>query len=188
MANGNGNGNGTCMDGATAHGGEPAPANPFTALRPHFGMLLGVEDLDVLQGYARGKMRLHNAWLHGPGAVWGLGVRFEARAGGTVLAVDPGLAVDGAGRELYLARTACLDLGQWYEKNKDDPAFTFADEPDGGKRFSAAVVACFRACADRPVPAIATPCEGTGAESAFSRVEETVELLLKPMPVPAAAR
>src|SRR4051812_44528537 len=124
MANGSSSSNGTCIDGTTANGGgDPAPANPFTALRPHFGMLLGVEDLDVLQGYARGKVRLHNAWLHGGGAVWGLPVRFEDRSGAKVLAVGAGLALDGAGRELYLGRTVCLDVGQWYEKHAGDAGF-----------------------------------------------------------------
>jgi len=187
MANGNGKGNGSdngnCGDVAGARLGLE---DPFTALKPHFGMLLGVEDLSVLQSYARGKMRLHNAWLHGGGAVWGLGVRFDARPDGTVLAVDPGLALDGAGRELFLSRTACVDLGQWFEKNRDDASFGFTDTADGGKSFGVSVVACFRACLDRPVPAISSSCDGgTGASSAFSRVSESVDLLLRPRPFPA---
>jgi hypothetical protein len=105
-----------------------------------------------------------------------------------VLAVDPGLALDGAGRELFLGRTACVDLGQWFEQNQCDPSFGFADTAngDGGKTFGLSVVACFRACPDRPVPAIASSCVGTGADTAFSRIAETAELLLRPRPFAAA--
>src|SRR4051812_43428320 len=98
------------------------PANPYTALQFHFGMLLGVDDLEVSQAYPRGKMRLHNSWLHREGVVWGFNVRLNER---NELAVSPGLALDAAGHELHLDREACVDLGKWYAKNKDDPAFTF---------------------------------------------------------------
>ena len=50
------------------------PASPFTALQYHFGMLLGVDDLETAQAYPRGKIRLHNAWLHREGVVWGFNV------------------------------------------------------------------------------------------------------------------
>jgi hypothetical protein len=152
------------------------PVNPFTALQFHFGMLLGVDDLETGQGYPRGKMRLHNAWLHGEGVVWGLNVTFNARH---ELAVDPGLALDPAGHELHLDRQACLDVGQWYVAHKDDPDFTFTDAA-GGKRFSVHVVARFKACLTRPVPSIAEPCAGASTDTAYSRVFETVELLLRP--------
>ena len=87
------------------------PVNPFNALQFHFGMLLGVDDLETGQAYPRGKIRLHNAWLHREGVVWGLNVSFNSR---NELAVDPGLALDAAGHELHLDRQACLDVGQWY--------------------------------------------------------------------------
>jgi len=153
------------------------PVNPFTALQFHFGMLLGVDDLETGQGYARGKMRLHNAWLHREGVVWGMNVAFNERS---ELAVDPGLALDAAGHELHLDRQACLDAGKWYQENKDDPSFTFSDVAGGGKKFSVHVVAKFNACLTRPVPAIVEPCAGAQNDTAFSRVFETVELLLRP--------
>lgn len=171
-----------CM--ASAQGAEDGllPVNPFTALRFHFGMLLGVDDLDTSQAYPRGKIRLHNAWLHRAGVVWGFGVGFNERH---ELTVDPGLGLDGAGHELHLERQACVDPGAWYAAHKDDAAFDFEDV-DGGKRFSVHVVARFAACPTRPVPAMAEPCSGARTDTAFSRVFETVELLLRPglAPVP----
>jgi hypothetical protein len=152
------------------------PVNPFTALQFHFGMLLGVDDLETGQGYPRGKIRLHNAWLHREGVVWGFNVSFNER---NELTVDPGLALDAAGHELHLDRQACLDVGQWYVAHKDDPDFTFT-ESGGGKQFTAHVVAKFKACLMRPVPAIVEPCVGAQTDTAYSRVFETVELLLRP--------
>src|SRR5689334_6055259 len=90
---------------------------PFTAPQYHFGMLLGVDDLETAQAYPRGKIRLHNAWLHREGVVWGLDVQLTNKRG--ELSVTAGLALDAAGRELYLDSTACVDLGKWYAKHAD---------------------------------------------------------------------
>jgi hypothetical protein len=156
------------------------PASPFTALQYHFGMLLGVDDLETGQAYPRGKIRLHNAWLHREGVVWGLNVSFNERG---ELVVDRGLALDAAGHELHLDTQACLDLGQWYVAHKDDADFTFTDD-GGSKKFTVHVIAKFKACLTRPVPAIVEPCAGVNAgvngDTAYSRVFETIELLLRP--------
>ena len=152
------------------------PVGPFTALQYHFGMLLGVDDLETAQAYPRGKIRLHNAWLHREGVVWGLPVSFNTRG---ELVVDRGLALDAAGHELHLDHQACLDIGQWFAKHKDDADFTFTDDA-GGKRFTVHVVAKFKACLTRPVPAIVEPCAGVENDTAYSRVFETIELLLRP--------
>ena len=47
--------------------------DPYTALHFHFGMLLGVDDFETEQAYHRAKHCLHQAWMHGPGVVWGRG-------------------------------------------------------------------------------------------------------------------
>jgi hypothetical protein len=171
-----------CGGADHATGEAMLPVNPYTALQYHFGMLLGVDDLETAQGYPRGKIRLHNAWLHREGVVWGFDVGFNKRR---ELAVQPGLALDAAGHELHLDVTACVDLGKWYDKHKDDKDFTFAAHRGGGTTFDAHVVARFRACLGRPVPAIADPCAGSEVDAAFSRVSETIELLLRPGKAPA---
>jgi hypothetical protein len=166
----------------TVDGDGLLPANPFTALQFHFGMLLGVDDLEVSQAYPRGKMRLHNAWLHRDGVVWGFDVSFNSR---NELAVKPGLALDAAGHELHLDREACVDLGKWYVKNKDDKSFTFTVDPNNGDvTFTVHVVARFRACLSRQVPAISAPCADGETDTAYSRALETVELLLRPGKAP----
>jgi len=171
-----------CGTMTTVDGDGLLPANPFTALQFHFGMLLGVDDLEVSQAYPRGKMRLHNAWLHRDGVVWGFDVLFNAR---NELAVKPGLALDAAGHELHLDREACVDFGKWYVKNKDDKSFTFTvDRNNGDVTFTVHVVARFRACLSRQVPAISAPCADGETDTAYSRALETVELLLRPDKAP----
>src|SRR5947209_8075596 len=132
-------------------GSTVLPLNPFVSNRYHFGMLLGVADLENDQGYHRGKTWLHNAWLHGPGAVWGLGV--EVTPGNNEVVVLPGLALDANGRELHVGDRLCLDLGLWFtEKRPEDLEVT--DQPDGSVTFTVHVRLCARQCLDRPVPSV----------------------------------
>lgn len=170
-----------CREREDGNGDGILPASPFTALQYHFGMLLGVDDLETAAAYPRGKMRLHNAWLHREGVVWGLDVGFNERR---ELSVTPGLALDSAGHELHLDATACVDLGKWYDKHRSDPEFTFTEAGAGRITFDVHVVARFRACLARPVPAIADPCAGSEVDTAFSRVSETIELLIRPGKAP----
>lgn len=163
---------GTCGDSAL-------PLSPFRSLNPHFGMLMGVDDFQLLQSYARGKMWLHNAWLHGAGAVWGLGVSIDDDGR---LTVSAGFALDACGRELYLAADACLDIAAWLREHQDDPVVAKALEKAEGDAFSmdAHVVIAHRACPERQVPALREPCEGESGATAYSRMHESVELKLVP--------
>lgn len=151
------------------------PAGPFTSLRYHFGMLLGVDDFETEQDYQRGKMRLHNAWLHREGVVWGFAVEADVPRG--ELRVGPGLALDAAGRELHLDAAACLDVAAWYAAHEDELTGSIT-ETDGLIELEAWVELRFRSCLTRPVPALADPCEGGATDTAFSREFETVELNL----------
>ena len=144
--------------------------DPVIGLADHLGMLLGVGDLDTVVGHSWAKHRLHNSWLHGAAVVWGLGVSVadgEAK-------VAAGLATDAVGHELYLPSTYCIDLAAW-RKNQDDVL-----GPDHSQPFDAHVVARFRACLSREVPALAAACEGGQAGTAYSRITETTELCLRP--------
>lgn len=183
--------------------GALLPVNPFQALLYHFGMLLGVVDLEEQQGYHHGKTRLHNAWLHGEGVVWGFGVevRADTRERKGEIRVLPGLALDAAGRELHLDEIKCLDVAAWAAAHKDDDDLlkavndyrvehrsrlgAGAPAPDT-MIFDAHVVVRFHTCLTRAVPAIAGgACDG--ASTAHSRVLETVEILLRPGKAPQRA-
>jgi len=77
--------------------------------RPRFftGKLLTADDLQAEQDYFRGKLRLHNRFLHGWGIVTGLGVTVDQ---GTTVAVSPGVALDCAGNELVLSTAEQISL------------------------------------------------------------------------------
>lgn len=150
-------------------------ADPFSSLAVHYGMLLGVPDFQVIMANPRGKLRLHQAWQHGPGVVWGYPLAVKPDS--AELEVGPGLAVDGVGREVGLAVAHCVDVSQWLDEHAD------AANPvlDGDDRvFNAQLVVRHRACLARPVPAMSSACDGSGSDTAWSRVLETAELELRP--------
>lgn len=161
------------------------PTNPFFALNPHFGLLLGVEDLFTLQGYAAGKTRLHNAWLHRAGVVWGLRASFNTR---NELQVDPGLAVDGLGRELHVDTAQCLDLARWYSAAVAEQRPNLPPVVGGRVNVQLHVVICFKACLSKAVPAITDGCNTGPAGAAYSRITEEarLELRLGAAPTPDA--
>lgn len=161
--------------------GELLPLSPFYALHYHFGMLLGVDDFETEQAYHRAKMRLHNAWLHRAGVIWGFDVRRDLARG--EIRVLPGLALDAAGHELHLAGDACLNVSQWFEAHRKDEGFVFTESGDA-IHFDAHVAMRFKACLTRQVPALLEPCEGGNSSTAYSRVFETLEILLKPGQAP----
>ena len=162
-----------------AAGSAALPVAPYTSLAVHYGMLLGVNDFDVLAANPRGKLQLHQAWQHGPGVVWGYPV---SRAGDDDprLAVGPGLAVDGWGREISVPVRMCLDLVQWlnshpeceFGSRKDPDAFTF----------SARLLLRRTACLSRPVPSVSSSCGSSDDSVQYSRVEERGRLELECYP------
>lgn len=160
----------------------PLPSNPFVALHPHYGMLLGVADFQADQAYHRGKMRLHNAWAHGWGVLWGLGVSVDSAKG--EVAVAPGLALDGRGRELHNDGAMCVHVGRWFEAHRNDAGFAFTDSA-GVITFDAHVRIRHHACLSAPVPALADSCSNDSAGIAYSRVFETVLIELVPGKAPA---
>jgi hypothetical protein len=163
----------TTTDEHTVHGSglgttDPQaalPLWPWNDLRASTGMLLGADDFDVLMGNPRAKHQLHNAWLHGRGVVWGLGLRSH---GEWELEVARGLAIDGWGRELHLDAARCLSFRQLLEDDHDPTC--------GTREVVLCVVATFDTCLDAPVPALADPCDVTRENEEYSRVVERVRL------------
>ncbi len=172
----------TCGSGGGNLTGKPLLATrPHTSNRYHFGMLLGVDDLETDQAYHRGKHWLHQAWLHGPGVIWGFGV---GPHGTGEVRVGPGLGLDCRGRELCLDQGMCLDLGAWYDAHRGD--IDVQGDPDSAPVFRAHVTVAFRACLDRQVPALRDVCGDPDTTTAYSRVIETVDLELVAGPAPDA--
>ncbi|RZU11349.1 hypothetical protein EV645_6515 [Kribbella rubisoli] len=167
------------------------PLWPFQDLRVASGMLLGTEDFHVMLGNPRGKMRLHQAWLHGSGVVWGLPVTCDKM----IIDVGPGLAIDGRGHELRIEARQCRDLGLWANEwlkahraasgpggcGCSTPTPDLQDPDDDGcgtHTHNARVYVVLQAefCLDRMVPALADPCDTTREHNEASRVLETARL------------
>ena len=70
------------------------------------GQLLRADDFRSDQDYHRSKAHLHNRMLHGSGIVGGLEVTSESNQ----LNVEPGLAIDGYGREIFVAEPQTVDV------------------------------------------------------------------------------
>jgi hypothetical protein len=78
--------------------------------RPRFflGRLLTTDDFVEEHEYHMGKHRHHLQTLHGSGIVHGLQV--ETETGGETITVQPGLAIDGHGREIYVNESVTLTV------------------------------------------------------------------------------
>lgn len=167
---GYGNGPGRSGDGELVSAARAAalaalPLHPWTDLRAATGMLLGADDFEVLMGNPRGKHMLHNAWLHGRGVVWGLGVRVS---GEWDLEVSPGLAVDAWGRELHLDAPRRVSLRPTLEADHDPTC--------GSREVKLCLLMHFDACLDKEVEALVDPCDVTRQTTDHSRVVERIRI------------
>ncbi|MDJ0621412.1 MAG: hypothetical protein QNJ17_00520 [Desulfocapsaceae bacterium] len=86
------------------------------------GMMLGLEATRDEQAYHRRRLTRHQYWLHGYGTLAGLlvGMDPSSHANDTEdilvrLHVNPGIAIDGLGREILVHETYCINLSQWLE-------------------------------------------------------------------------
>ncbi len=156
--------------------------DPFNSLAPHYGMLLGVSDFQVIGANPRGRMRLHQAWQHGPGVVWGFGVTVTDDR--SSLMVAPGLAVDSLGREVPVSAAMCLDLKTWFEEQHDAHRFTPPEDANSWT-FGARLWLEHDACPTRRVPSVRSSCSSSEDSVQYSRVVEFGRLTLEPyLPAP----
>ena len=88
----------------------PCEIAPFSRNSYYTGKLLTERDLTDEQRYQIDKLRLHHLGLHGWGVVCGLKVVPEPSCPAHYLKVEPGLAIDGAGREIYVRSPIRVEL------------------------------------------------------------------------------
>lgn len=91
------------------------------------GELLGADDFRDEQTYHRRQLARALLFLHGSGTIAGLRVVAWHRPGSdpslddVELEVEPGLALDRAGRLIEVPRPACLRVRRWYEFIENQP-------------------------------------------------------------------
>lgn len=161
------------------------------------GELLGADDFRDEQTYHRRQLARALLHLHGSGVIAGLRALHRHRPGqngaadDVELEVQPGLALDHAGRLIEVPREACLRLRRWFEfiatrppssTELDAGDLRAAWRPDGSLAAGGAVVAdvflTFHECPRGYTPAFASgPFDALDA-SQPSRVRDAYELSL----------
>lgn len=119
-----------------------------------FGKLLGVSDFDLEQDYFNSKRWLMNRLLAGSGVVCGLGV--APAAGGTRLVIDPGVAIDGWGREIIVPEQS---LPFDPRVLRDAEGNTNGRIEGGG---AVVISLCYHECGAEPAPVLAPGCDPEG--------------------------
>lgn len=200
---------------------DPIRKSPPDRLHYATGELLGADDFVQEQTYHRRQLAQALLFLHGRGTVAGLRAitstqprRDEIPAGTTEfteiqLMIEPGLAIDGAGRFIEVSRSACLRLRRWFNyiasrpagtRTRSNPAWDIHDLTaawredaalPGGGAVIADIFLAFHACDRGYTPAFSSgPFDSLDA-SQPSRVRDGYELslVLRPadVPLPAAA-
>lgn len=180
---------------------DPVRQSPPDRLHYATGELLGADDFVVEQTYHRRQLAQALLFLHGRGSVAGLKVQIApspdpkdaTQLTEVQLQVQPGLALDGAGRLVEVPRPACLRLRRWFEFVANQPANSQADVMergrlraawradaafDGGGAVVADVFLTFHPCERGYTPAFASgPFDALDA-SQPSRVRDAYELSL----------
>ena len=103
---------------------------PSAPRRPNYfnGRLLTAEDLEAEQSYFLGRGRSDNRWLHGWGVVFGLAVTPSGDGG---VAVEPGLAIDGLGREIVVPeRVEMPDPRKQVDSEVVSVCLAYSERPD----------------------------------------------------------
>ena len=132
------------------------------------GQYLGAEDFKTEQAYHRDMRRRHNIAHHTWGIVTGLELveRTEDGVQGVVVYLQPGVAVDGYGREIIVAEPTRLDAADFNRFNNQQPAhyqvwIGYEEEEAERPRFG------YEIC---------------GEEDQFQRARETFRLRIEPDP------
>lgn len=138
-------------------GGDPqAPSRLATPERNryYYGKLLDVSHFELEQNYLNGKRWLLNRLIAGTGVVCGLAV--TPAVNGTRLIIDPGVAIDGWGREIVAASPSLA----FDPRALTDDDGNVVGTLDGAG--SVTVSICYRECGIDPAPVMIASCKPDG--------------------------
>ncbi len=154
------------------------------------GVLLDAADFRDEQTYHRGRLAAALRALHGFGTLAGLRVRAPAEGDGELeIRVEPGLALDRAGRLMELPAPWCLRLARWFDGQETALLRSILHSVPLNPCVVVDVFLSARTCATGLTPSFATgPFEGRDA-TAPARLAETPRLSVVPRaeadPIPA---
>jgi hypothetical protein len=158
------------QDQHTSNGRRAGLETP-TRNRYFYGQLLGVHNFELETEYAIQLRRLLNRLVSGCGVVCGLGV--ELNDAGNKLAIAPGLAIDGWGRETVVAQKS-----GWIPIPGDVVAAAVERAGDCRDDACVQVVLCYHECLSDPTAVLAGDC-GTVEPCAPSTIREQYRIELR---------
>lgn len=153
------------------------------------GKLLVERDFTDEQRYMMGKLRRHNQWLHGWGAVCGLKVLPHPNPGcqDRFVVIEPGTAIDCCGREILVTREEYFDfktqfLANW--QNLNGPNSQPDDQPHRIQ-----ICVSYKECPTEDVPALFDDCGCSSASCQPNRILESYafDVLIDPPTQPETA-
>jgi hypothetical protein len=152
------------------------PTAPLTAFERNnfvYGLLLDVDRFRKDHAFFNGKRWLLNRLTLGAGVVAGLDVR-TAAGPPAAWTIEPGLALDGAGREIVISETRLFDP---FQPTDDD------GKPAGPPLTSGTVEVCiaYKELPVDPVPMLVPDCDGSG-ECAPSTIRESFVVVVHAAP------
>jgi hypothetical protein len=153
--------------------------------RYFYGQRLDVRHFESEQTYVRGKLWMLNRLVHGFGVVCGLDVTLGDDHKSVV--VQPGLALDKAGREIVVPAPSAKQPIPAVETEPEKPAgtpppSTDKDCCDEGNYVT--VYVCFHACESDPEPVLAGGCDST-QKCAPGAIRERYKIVVRPGKAPA---
>ncbi len=165
------------MSGFTPNGVGTTGLDPHKRVNYRLGLVLGEDEFRQDQFHHRERDHHATRALHGYGTVSGLGVSFDDVTGR--LHVQPGLAVDPAGRLICVPVEYCASLAAWVQEHA-------AEELSGGIPPSLGVYVslCWTECETDEVPIPADSCLSAEDSRAASRILDSFELRLTLEPPP----
>jgi hypothetical protein len=130
-----------------------------------YGKRMDVQHFRMEQDYLRQKLALLNRLTLGKGVLCGLRVTLEDGK----LCVDPGVAIDGLGREIVVPVRTCIDPAAPATMCCGDPSASTLPAPDGVAVFT--LWACYRECSADYQPMLASDCDARSDCAAGTTVE-----------------
>jgi hypothetical protein len=121
---------------------------PIKRLKYFTHQFLREQDFEAEQNYHIAMRRLHNRSIHGWGVVEGLAVRKKNER---EITIDPGIAIDGQGREIILANQITRDLSSFERNSHTYITIAYDESLDDGDRYSSGGVEGYTRTTETPV-------------------------------------
>jgi hypothetical protein len=121
---------------------------PMKRLKYFTHQFLREQDFEAEQKYHIAMRRLHNRSVHGWGVVEGLAVRKKSE---NEIVVEPGLAIDGEGREIILTTRVTRDLSNFERNSHTYITIAYGEEWDEGDRYSSGGIEGYTRVTESPL-------------------------------------